>query len=62
VASVCNPKTRPGDVPHSTGHQPISVLGTLRRRGLVEGYFGIYRLTKAGVEQCRIIRTTTNAE
>jgi hypothetical protein len=41
---------------------PSQVLGPLRRRGLVEGYFGNYRLTTAGVEQCRIIRTTTNAE
>jgi hypothetical protein len=41
---------------------PSQVLGTLRRRGLVEGYFGSYRLTTAGVEQCRITRTTTYAE
>jgi hypothetical protein len=41
---------------------PSQVLGALRRRGLVEGYFGNYRLTTAGVDQCRIIRTTTNAD
>jgi hypothetical protein len=41
---------------------PSQVIGTLRRRGLVEGYFGNYRLTTAGMEQCRIIRMTTNAD
>ena len=34
---------------------PLRVLATLRRRGLVEGGYGHYRLTTAGVEKCRQI-------
>jgi hypothetical protein len=32
---------------------PSRVLAALRRHGLVEGYYGHYRLATAGVEKCQ---------